>query len=86
MPEVISTPHLGAATQEAQRNVAVQVVHQVIDALEDLIEKRSRWGFWTCFYHLRWKGRTWNHKKVHRVYCKMGLNQKRRGKKRLPNR
>ncbi len=33
MPQVISTPHLGAATQEAQENVAIDVVHQVVDAL-----------------------------------------------------
>jgi putative transposase len=59
---------------------------KVIDALNELIEKRPRWGFWTCFYRLRWKGATWNHKKVHRVYCKMGLNQKRRSKKRVLNR
>lgn len=31
--EVVSTPHLGANTMEAQRNVAVQVVQQVIEAL-----------------------------------------------------
>ena len=35
LPEVISTPHLGAATEEAQENVAVQVVKQVVDALHD---------------------------------------------------
>jgi len=32
-PQVIATPHLGAATQEAQENVAVAVAKQVIDAL-----------------------------------------------------
>ena len=31
--EVVSTPHLGANTLEAQRDVAVQVVQQVIEAL-----------------------------------------------------
>ena len=31
--QVIATPHLGAATQEAQENVAVLVAEQVIDAL-----------------------------------------------------
>ena len=59
---------------------------EVIDALNKVIERRPRWGFWTCFYHLRWKGKAWNHKKVYRVYCKMGLNLKRRTKKRIPNR
>ena len=32
-PQVIATPHLGAATTEAQENVAVDVTYQVIDAL-----------------------------------------------------
>ncbi|MBN1687505.1 MAG: phosphoglycerate dehydrogenase [Candidatus Omnitrophica bacterium] len=35
LPQVISTPHLGASTQEAQENVAVEVVAQVADALLD---------------------------------------------------
>ncbi|MBI2166740.1 MAG: phosphoglycerate dehydrogenase [Candidatus Omnitrophica bacterium] len=34
-PEVIATPHLGAATHEAQENVSVAVAHQVIDALKN---------------------------------------------------
>ena len=34
-PEVVATPHLGAATREAQENVSVAVVQQVIDALHN---------------------------------------------------
>lgn len=34
-PAVIATPHLGAATREAQENVSVAVVQQVIDALHN---------------------------------------------------
>lgn len=34
-PQVIATPHLGAATREAQENVSVAVVKQVIDALHN---------------------------------------------------
>lgn len=34
-PEVIATPHLGAATREAQENVSVAVAQQVIDALRN---------------------------------------------------
>ncbi len=33
LPNVVHTPHLGAYTIEAQRNVATQVVDQVLDAL-----------------------------------------------------
>jgi D-3-phosphoglycerate dehydrogenase len=33
MPNVLHTPHLGASTVEAQRDVAIQIVDQVLDAL-----------------------------------------------------
>ncbi len=33
LPNVIHTPHLGASTEEAQRDVATQIVDQVLDAL-----------------------------------------------------
>ena len=32
-PQLIHTPHLGATTVEAQRNVAIQIVDQTVDAL-----------------------------------------------------
>ena len=33
LPNVLHTPHLGASSVEAQRNVAIEVVEQVVDAL-----------------------------------------------------
>lgn len=36
LDSVLSTPHLGASTMEAQVNVAVEVAHQVLDALKGL--------------------------------------------------
>ena len=41
MSEVICTPHLGAATEEAQENVAVDVARQVIDALHERAIKNA---------------------------------------------
>jgi len=35
LPNVVVTPHLGASTQEAQRDVSIQIAEQVIDALHD---------------------------------------------------
>jgi putative transposase len=58
----------------------------VINALNSLVERHPRWGFWKCFKVLRSRGRRWNHKRVYRVYCNLKLNQKRRAKRRLPAR
>lgn len=33
LPNVIHTPHLGASTVEAQRNVGIEMVEQIADAL-----------------------------------------------------
>ncbi|MBF0519979.1 MAG: IS3 family transposase [Nitrospirae bacterium] len=57
---------------------------EVIDAINELICKHARWGFWKCYKALRRKQYPWNHKRVYRVYCQLRLNQKRRAKKRLP--
>jgi putative transposase len=56
----------------------------VVDALNELVEKHRRWGFWKCSDRLRNQGRNWNPKRTYRVYCKLGLNLPRRTKKRLP--
>lgn len=36
LPNVLHTPHLGASTLEAQRDVAIQIVGQVLDALRGI--------------------------------------------------
>lgn len=59
---------------------------EVIDAINKTIKRHGRWGFWKCFNFLKEKGYPWNHKRVYRVYCNLGLNQKRRAKRRVPNR
>lgn len=54
--------------------------------LSELIRQHPAIGFWQSFYRLRRKGHQWNHKRVYRVYTQMGLNIRRRAKKRLPAR
>lgn len=59
---------------------------EVVEALNALVERKPRWGFWKCYDRLRLDGHTWNHKRVYRVYKAMKLNIPRRTKRRLPKR
>lgn len=59
---------------------------EVIEKLSELVERFPRYGFPKLFALLRRAGYSWNHKRIHRVYCKMGLNMRRKGKQRLPSR
>jgi putative transposase len=56
---------------------------ELIEALNQTVEKHPRWGFWKCYNYLRLNGYTWNHKRVWRVYRKLKLNLPRRVKRRL---
>jgi len=58
----------------------------VIAGLQRAVERYPAYGFSKLFKILRRWGHAWNHKRVHRVYCLLNLNKRRRGKKRLPNR
>jgi putative transposase len=59
---------------------------EVIEALNAVVERHPRAGFWKCFDRLRAMGHHWNHKRVHRVYRALKLNLPRRTRRRLPAR
>lgn len=57
-----------------------------IEAIPELVDGHPGRGFGKVFTALRRQGQRWNHKRVHRVYCGLRLNKRRKGKRRLPNR
>lgn len=58
----------------------------VREQLATLAQLHNRWGFWMMHHYLRNLNFAWNHKKVYRIYTEMGLNLRRKHKKRLPAR
>jgi len=54
--------------------------------LQELAERFPDRGFGKYYKLIRRRGHGWNHKRVYRVYCALGLNRRRLGKKRLPAR
>lgn len=60
---------------------------EATDALNAVIKENPGWGFWLCYAYLREEEKKpWNHKRLRRIYRRLGYNHMRRGKKRLPNR
>lgn len=51
-----------------------------------VLKQLPRAGFWKCYRRIRLQGHPFNHKRVYRVYCQMGLNLTRRTKRVLPKR
>ena len=56
----------------------------VIVALQVVAGRYPRYGFPKLFQVLRRQGYPWNHKRLHRIYCLLKLNFRRKGKQRLP--
>ena len=58
----------------------------VIAAIQLMLRKSPEAGFWRIVKRLKLKGYPFNHKRIYRVYCRLGLNLPRRTKRTLPRR
>lgn len=59
---------------------------EVIEKLKELAEKKPNEGQDKFYGRIRNQGLIWNHKRIGRVYRMLGLNKRKRGRKRLPAR
>ena len=60
-----------------------KIDEQIKEILKELADKYKRYGFRKIFCMIRRKGFPWNHKRVYRVYCSLGLNIRKKPKRRL---
>ena len=54
--------------------------------LLSLINEHKRWGFNKMRQKALLDNKTWNHKRLYRVYCELGLNIRIKPHKRIPKR
>ena len=59
---------------------------EIKTVLLKLAEEHIRWGFGKMRRAIKRQGYSWNHKRIRRVYCELGLNLCKKPKKRLPTR
>ena len=58
----------------------------LVDIVSSMAEKRPREGQNKIYQRLRLEGYLWNKKRVRRIYLKLGLNLRRKIKRRIPTR
>lgn len=77
---------IGLARSTAQYRKTPPDDTPIIQALGQLTQKHPAIGVWQSHHRMRLMGHNWNFKRVYRVYTALGLNIRRRAKKRLPAR
>lgn len=65
---------LGRASYYRQPKERREADFVVIAAINEVLARVLGTGFGECFTRMRWKGYCLNHKRVYRVYRRMGLN------------
>ena len=58
----------------------------VQEKLRTMAEAHPAYGFWKMYRTIRREQLNWNHKRVYRIYIELGMNIRRKVKRRLPKR
>ncbi len=57
---------------------------EIEEYLKLLAKEHKRWGFNKMMLKAKLEEKPWNHKRVYRIYCKLGLNIRIKPRKRIP--
>lgn len=57
---------------------------EIENYLQSLADKHKRWGFDKMMLKIKADIKPWNHKRVHRIYCELGLNKRIKPRRRIP--
>ena len=57
---------------------------EIIEYLQSLAAVHKRWGFEKMKDKAKVDGKPWNHKRIRRIYCELGLNIRVKPRKRIP--
>jgi transposase InsO family protein len=63
-----------------------EIDEPIVRSLKELAENQSTWGVEKMTDLIRQSHPGWNHKRIRRIYCELGLNLRVKRKKRLPSR
>ena len=77
---------LGTSRNALKEPVAVKEKDTVLkERIEALAHQHKQWGVLKIYRRLRKQGETANHKRVRRLYQLLGLNLRRKAKRKLPD-
>ncbi len=57
---------------------------EIVEYLQTLAHNHKRWGFEKMKDKAKADGKSWNHKRIRRIYCGLGLNIRVKPRKRIP--
>lgn len=57
---------------------------EIEEHLKLLAKEHKRWGFNKMMLKAKLEGKPWNHKRIYRIYCQLGLNIRIKPRKRIP--